>query len=1125
MAKDLFISYSPVDAKEFTARLCDRLMADTPSYSTWLDRRELKSGFDDWDEQILEGIRGCEALLFVMTSDSVSSGSVCKKEWSQALKFKKPIVLLKLHANIEIPFQLENRQFIDFSEEFEIGLSKLRINLQWLKSPEGKLQDMKTRLGRAERDLPRTDDPVQQARIQDEIKSLKKQITDKEKIINDPEGEEKRVQESIATGIERERHPKKPISGVSKTKFINPPPGVAPTYWQNRYYETKLVGQFLENDVERLMTVVGRAGVGKTAMVCRLLKSLESGRLPENGQGQPGGKELKVDGIVYLSERGSRKVTFPDLYFDLCRLLSNEIAQDLDEIYKDASTSTAGKMNALLRAFPKGRFVVLLDNFEDKVNTETLKIDDEEIKDALTTLLTSELHAVKVIVTTRVAPRGLALTEPSKQRRLDLDEGLDSPFAENILREMDIDGKVGLKEASDAVLDEARKRTNGYPRALEALFAILSADRETSLSEILADTQELLPDHVVKKMVGEAYNRLDADAQMVMQALAIYGRPISNVAVDYLLQPHMAGVNSSIVLNRLVHMHFARKEGTRYYLHPVDRDYALDRIPEGEPGDRLAAESSAENKPEVQSIFSQYALLNRGAQFFRETRLPREKWKTLDDLAPQLAEFELRCQSKDYDTAVSVLLEIDFDYLMLWGHSRLVVEYHLRLLGNIEDDSLKINSLNCLGSCYYSLDNYQKAIEHYQKSLDIARESGHPQGEGALLGNLGICYYSLGNYQKAIEHHQKSLQFAQKNGDRQGEGTTLGNLGICYDSLGNYQKAIEHHQQHLDIAREIDDRQAEGNSLGNLGNCYYSLGDYQKAIEHHLQHLDIAREIGHRQGEGNSLGNLGNCYYSLGDYQKAIEHHQKSLDIAREIGHRQGEGNSLGNLGNCYYSLGDYQQAIEHHLQHLDIAREIGHRQGEGNSIGNLGNCYSSLGNYQKAIEHHLQHLDITMEIRDRQGEGNSLNNLGSCYSSLGNYQKAIEHHQQSLDIAQEIDSPHVLDVYSLLGIALLKLGQYHEGKTNLEKAVIQADIFLQQAEGVEIIDFKALALCGLAICEQKSTYADKAREAFKKARAITKAKGQVDYILTFFDQIAELDEKSLLAGVREVAAGTKKVS
>ena len=84
-----------------------------------------------------------------------------------------------------------------------------------------------------------------------------------------------------------------------------------------------------------------------------------------------------------------------------------------------------------------------------------------------------------------------------------------------------------------------------------------------------------LPDHVVEKLVGEAFSRLDPTAQKVMQALAVYARPVTPAAVDYLLQPYFPGINSAPVLNRLVTMHFARREVGRTYLHPVDREYAF----------------------------------------------------------------------------------------------------------------------------------------------------------------------------------------------------------------------------------------------------------------------------------------------------------------------------------------------------------------------------------------------------------------------------------------------------------------------------------------------------------------------------------------------------------------------
>ena len=59
--------------------------------------------------------------------------------------------------------------------------------------------------------------------------------------------------------------------------------------------------------------------------------------------------------------------------------------------------------------------------------------------------------------------------------------------------------------------------------ALETLFAILSADRYTTLREVLNDAEKFLPEHVVEKLVGEAFICLeDPAAEQIMQALAVY---------------------------------------------------------------------------------------------------------------------------------------------------------------------------------------------------------------------------------------------------------------------------------------------------------------------------------------------------------------------------------------------------------------------------------------------------------------------------------------------------------------------------------------------------------------------------------------------------------------------------
>ncbi|MFA7059547.1 MAG: tetratricopeptide repeat protein [Pedobacter sp.] len=863
------ISY-PSTVLSFALLLCDELQAGPPAFRMWLDKRELKPG-DDWDRQIAEAINTCEALLFLMTKDSVSDQSVCKPEWSRALKCKKPIVPLLIEKNAALPFRLENRQFINFTVDYNAAMARLRLHLQWLHEPTGVLHCMKERLADAERDLRRAADQSEEERIRQEIDELTRRISIQQAIVDDPQGVARRVQESIDRGLERERIPLQPTPRAKLTRFINPPPTLAPNYFQDRLVESGLVGAFLADESKRLMTVVGRAGVGKTAMVCRVLKALEGGQLPDDGG------PFAIDGIVYLSAAGTRRITLANIFADLSRLLDEESAKQLETVWKDARSGVDVKLSALLEKFPSGRHVLLLDNFEDLITPENHNIRDSELDEALRAMLTLPHHGVKVIITTRIAPHDLALLQPGRQTRLELDKGLDSPYAENILRQMDADGTVGLKGASDELLGEARRRTLGFPRALEALFAILSADRFSTIEELLSDTQRLLPANVVESLVGEAFNRLDTGSEKVMQALAVYARPVTPVAVDYLLQPFMPGIDSAPVLNRLTNMHFVRKESGRYHLHPIDRSYALERI---KPGD--AADRSLEPPP-----FTRFALLNRGAGYFRLARAPREHWKGLEDIAPQLAEFDLRCQGGDFETAAGVLLEFDFDYLLVWGHYRLAIELHERLRGCLSNSPVKQACLNSVGSAYYRLGEYYTSALCYEEALELARAASDSWSVAALQGNLGNCYGDMGDVARAIGCYEAALQGATPLGDPNLESNLLNNLGFFSAELGWIDQSLAYHIQALETARRGNNRFGESIYLANIGARHGDLGEREQARKACEEALGLARSLGFRYSESVSLTYLGDIFSDSGDRDQALDAYSRAIMIAEETGNLQ----------------------------------------------------------------------------------------------------------------------------------------------------------------------------------------------------------------------------------------------
>jgi tetratricopeptide (TPR) repeat protein len=856
--------------------------------------------------------------------------------------------------------------------------------------------------------------------------------------------------------MQREQVPAKP-QPVRASKFINPAPATAPSWFQDRQVEMGRLASYVTDPGIRMVTVVGRGGIGKTAMVCRLLKELEAGRIPDvKGEFA----EIAVGGIVYISSNGVHEVEYPTLVADLLRLLPEDAAQHLQRLYNDPHRTPRELMLAVLEAFPAGEpVVVLLDSLESVMDAERETLQEQALHEALSAVLTAPAHAVTVIATTRVMPTALVKVEPAAQGRLPLEQGLGSPDAETVLRALDDDGRLGLRDAPDELLDGLREHTLGLPRALEAVKAILDGDPTLTPRDLLDRTRDLPEDRVVRVLVGEAYDLLDPPAQQVMQALSVYPTPVPVVGVDFLLRPVNPTIDAAPILTRLVRRQLVHFNSGQYQLHPIDRDYARRQIPPGRPGDPPSASTLT-------------GLQARAADYYAQVRTPRESWRTLEDVRPQLVEFELRCDTGNYTTAATVLRDIDSDPLQVWGHYRILVGLHQRIHGHITD----------------------------------------PTVNATHLANLGICHFSLGDYRLAIDLHSQALAIARDLGDRYGESNALGNLGNCHYRLGDYQQAIDLHTQALAIARGTGDRRLEDIELTGLGICHFSLGDYRLAIELHSQALAIARDLGDRYGESNALGNLGNCHYRLGNYQQAVELHIQVLAIARGTGDRRLEGIELGNLGNCHYRLGDYQQAISLFTQALAIARDLGDRYIESNELGYLGRAWLASGDARRAVALLEQAVSVADTTGDIETARMAHSGLARALLQVNDPEAALATTAARRELSCPTEEP---SLRALEGLALLELYRVDEGVRAFSDALTAADVLLALADrNVAGLRFRALALSGLAAATGDPARAAEAVEAFARADTIISAAGVTADTNRLLERIASHDRSGMLAEV-----------
>ena len=467
-----------------------------------------------------------------------------------------------------------------------------------------------------------------------------------------------------------------------------------------------------------------------------------------------------------------------------------------------------------------------------------------------------------------------------------------------------------------------------------------------------------------------------------------------------------------------------------------------------------------------------------------------------------------------------------------------------------------------LGLTLVALGDAQKAIEHYEQALTIAKKVGDKKNEGRWYGNLGGAYAALSNARKAIEFRKKALEVFREIKYRQGEGYQLGKIGNVYLGWGNTSIALEYFKKALNIALEVGNREEEANQLGKIGNIWSVLGDNNKAIDFYQKALSVSQRSGNRNEEEIQLGNLGAAYAALGAETHALKFFKQSLAIAQEIGDQKGEGNQLGNLGNAYVNLGNADEAVLYYEQALAIAQKIGERRSEAERLSNLGNInFYYLGEFEKCFKFYDQALLIRRDIGDRRGESSELANYGYALMEKGSFDEAIDCFISAISIADDIKRPQTQKIarsglaeayliqsdlvkartiietalqydvpqfnhttLTLQGIVTLRQGDERTAQQAFEKAIKLSDEILAKVPGsYSALDAKELALCGSALCLTSKENKTKSGKIIFKAQNISLHAGAVKRALRLFGEIKKSDSLGILGQVHNTISRITK--
>ncbi len=640
-------------------------------------------------------------------------------------------------------------------------------------------------------------------------------------------------------------------AGTTSSKIINTPPQDVRARFKDRArQQADIVNRLL--DRVPLVSIYGRGGIGKTALACKVLADLQ--HVPNS-----------PDGLIYLSaarrDTTEKGISLDRIFRDFGKLLSGSAKEALEAAAHDPQLSAAQKIAVLLEQVQAGYYILLLDNLESLQDPDSFELTDPDLRVFVESVL-EQSSGLSLLITSRL-PLTLPRLLKTREYPVALDEGLPTDDAIELLRTFDLSGAAGLRDAPTERLRIIAERTRGFPRALEAVAGLLLEDSLYSLDDLLSN-QDLFAEEIVSFIVRQAVERLPADALRVMEAVALFDRPISQVSLEFLLAPYIDVNPLRATLNRLTKTYFLsfNKADKTFVMHPIDQEYCYARIPIGSPADKPADKMGT-------PVYSRHALHYRAAEYYQRQRTPRADWQSLDDLTAHFAEFDHRVQAGDFDTAGALLFEFDFNYLLQAGYAARLTAMHERLQGKLTDARAVRSSLNNLGHGYAQLGRVAEGIRCWEQGLESARREADRTQEGVFLINLANAYQVLGQLEQAVSLYEQALTIHRGLSNRKHEAFTLGNLGVAYNSLGQFERAATFYQQAISIYRESKLRYEEAIFLGNLGETQLALGNNRQAVQTLRESLAIADDVRYPRGQSYFGGGLAAAYFLNGDLASA----------------------------------------------------------------------------------------------------------------------------------------------------------------------------------------------------------------------------------------------------------------
>lgn len=571
----------------------------------------------------------------------------------------------------------------------------------------------------------------------------------------------------------------------------------------NRDREIERINKFLRSP-QNLIIVSGLPGIGKSALVANAAN-----------------KNVEFEHKAFLKLNRTIQATNLLTFFNHA-FLSKQI-YDFDPICTNSRFSDELRIEVLCRIISNNRFLFILDNFEDLL--EDRKIANKQISRLLCEVIANAGNS-RFIITTRIIPEHFVNLQ-NKVSALKL-QPLERTVVKDLCKQR-LENLQNFFNSGTSEFDYSEtiySMTGGIPLLIELLNSfIASQSLEYAIDRSVVEFSRFLIDEIIESTSSQSKRALNLLAvlddnidQAIFNEISVRTDDIANVVSTGLVSFDPSEMTYSMhpLVRSIIANSLTKEEAQKLHMLAAD---ILDRVYSAiHKDDRIrhfVDRKRILHLLEAQQIEKCAELLGQVASRFLSFNSDHE----LEQLIDQVESLASSPSALAWVTNAKAHLA---DFRRAFQLSDSMYEMMFEVSRQCNDYALSALATSNYGTVFRRAGKFEQANDYYRRAFIIAETHGLSKMMGSTLNNLGQSYRYTKQYKKALDAFEKAVQIRTNEKDEYRLAATLSHLGaLCLDiesskemleeDLANRRTHYWIDRGYLYLTRSVELQKSQGN--------------------------------------------------------------------------------------------------------------------------------------------------------------------------------------------------------------------------------------------------------------------------------------------------------------------------